>query len=455
MTCIKYWRLFRVTMTVAVAIVLAGGVSGAQEVQVLAAMNMRIVGHTDLNGQGDGGEGMDLRQYPDGRRIFFFAHVNAPNCLSIVDVTEPDAPEVLHQMPTVAGHVRCNSLAVAEDVLIIAQNTDEPGQPYGGARIYDVSDPEAPQELAYFDTSGGPSRGAHFVWFTDGEYAYLSTGAPDFEPAVPPRGDDQFLMIVDVRDPRNPKEVGRWWLPGQRKGEPGAPLPRTKTRDGVRMHTGFTSPERPDRFYAGWIDGGMVILDISDKTQPTLVGHRSWYPITDGYIAHTAMPILPRDLVIATHEARGQGCVGHPDARPSTREGLQMPMWTIDISDERNPREIVQFPAPANTEELCEGIRGAFGAHNIHMNRPTPNSARLTQTVVAAMFAAGVRVYSIADPERPEEIGYLVPDAPPGSNVGVVQNNDVFVDENGLIYANDRHTGGLYIMEYTGSVPLR
>jgi hypothetical protein len=29
------------------------------------------------------------------------------------------------------------------------------------------------------------------------------------------------------------------------------------------------------------------------------------------------------------------------------------------------------------------------------------------------------------------------------------------VDEKGLIYANDRLTGGLYVLEYTGRVPLR
>lgn len=409
----------------------------------LDARHMRIVGHTDLNGRGNGGEGLALHQYPDGRRVLFYAHTAAPDCLSVVDVTDPAAPTVLAQLPTVADHVRCNSLGVSGTTLIIAQNTDEPGQPLGGARIYDVSDPAKPQEVAFFDTSGGPSRGAHFVWFVDGAYAYLSTGAPDFEPAVPPRGDDQFLMIVDVRDPRNPQEVGRWWMPGQRAGEPGAPLPRTTSRDGVRLHTACVFPERPDRLYAGWIDGGVVILDISDKTKPTLVGQRSWYPTTQGYIAHSALPLLDRHVVVATQEANRERCEDWPK-----------PLWTVDISDEANPREITQFPYPANLEQFCRA-GGRFGAHNIHMNRPQPHSARLTQTIVASFFNAGVRVYSIVDPNRPEEIGYLVPAAPPSSPSGTIQINDVFVDERGLIYAADRTTGGLYIMEYTGPVPLR
>jgi hypothetical protein len=33
--------------------------------------------------------------------------------------------------------------------------------------------------------------------------------------------------------------------------------------------------------------------------------------------------------------------------------------------------------------------------------------------------------------------------------------NDVYLDEKGWIYVNDRDTGGLYILEYTGPAPLR
>jgi hypothetical protein len=47
------------------------------------------------------------------------------------------------------------------------------------------------------------------VWSVDGQFAYISTGAADFTPAYP--ADNQFYMIVDVRDPHRPAEVGRWW----------------------------------------------------------------------------------------------------------------------------------------------------------------------------------------------------------------------------------------------------
>ena len=52
--------------------------------RVASASNMEIIGHSDLNGAGKGGEGLALRQYPDGRRILFLAHESAPMCVSII-----------------------------------------------------------------------------------------------------------------------------------------------------------------------------------------------------------------------------------------------------------------------------------------------------------------------------------------------------------------------------------
>jgi len=46
--------------------------------KVAEASNMTIIGHSDLNGAGKGGEGLALRQYPDGRRILFLAHESGP-----------------------------------------------------------------------------------------------------------------------------------------------------------------------------------------------------------------------------------------------------------------------------------------------------------------------------------------------------------------------------------------
>lgn len=405
-----------------------------------AASDMQLIGHSDLNGAGKGGEGLALKQYPDGKRVLFLAHESAPMCLSVIDVTKPEAPGVITQIPVEADFVRCNSLALSGNTLVVAHQTEKPGQEHAGIDIYDVADPAHPNKLSHFDTSGPHSRGVHFVWFTDGHYAYLSTGARDFTPHN--QKDDQFLMIVDVSNPRQPKEAGRWWLPGTRVGDSVPEPPRVQTNDsGIRMHSLTVPADRPDRAYIGWIDGGWVILDIADKAHPKLVAHRSWVSMDQGF-AHTVVAIPSRGIAIQSEEAIGNKCSDWPKRN-----------WVWDIKDERHPYPLAPFPPAPDQTALCQA-GGRFGAHNIDMNRPHPNSAILNNTVVGSYFDGGIRAYSIADPAQPKEIGYFVPKAPPGNATHTIQINDVYVDEHGLIYANDRLSGGLYIVRYTGESPL-
>lgn len=413
----------------------------AAPVGAVEESNMEIIGHNDLNGHGNGGEGLALKKYADGRRVLFLAHESGPECVSVVDVTHPETPTVMLQIPVEADYVRCNSLSLAGSILAVAHQTEKVGQEHAGLDVYDVADAAHPRKLSHLDTSGPHSRGVHFVWFTDGRYAYLSTGARDFTPKNPK--DDQFLMIADLSDPRRPHEVGRWWLPGTRKGDREPPPPRVSPFDaGIRMHSLVVPADRPDRAYVGWIDGGFVILDIADKAHPKLVTHRSWQSFGNGF-AHTALPLFSHNVLIQTEEATMDLCKDWPKRD-----------WVIDITDEKAPYPLAVLPPPHDQAALCKA-GGRFGAHNIHMNRPVDTSRTLKDTVVGSFFGGGVRAYSVADPDHPVEIGYVIPAPPSGNKGGTVQINDVYVDENGLIYANDRFHGGLYVIRYTGTVPLQ
>ncbi len=429
-------------ITLAAALLMPAVRSHADQIPAVAeASNMQIIGHSDLNGAGKGGEGLALGQYANGQRVLFLAHESAPMCVSVIDVTHPEDPKVITQLPVEANFARCNSLGLSGTTLAVAHQVEKPGQPYAGMDVYDVSDPTQPKKLSHFDTSGPHSRGVHYLWFTDGQFAYLSTGAKDFVPHN--QDDDQFLMIVDLRDPAHPQEAGRWWMPGTRVGDKEPPPPRVAPFDaGIRMHSPALSPDRPDRVYIGWIDGGLVILDISDKSHPKLVAHKSWQSVGDGF-AHTLVPIPSRNLLIQSEEATAANCKDWPKRD-----------WVWDISNERNIIPLAAFPPPADFSALCQA-GGRFGAHNIDMNRPVSTSRTLSRTVVGSFFNGGIRAYSIEDPYHPVEIGYLVEAAPPGNQTHTIQINDVYVDENGLIYANDRLSGGLDIVKYTGSVPLQ
>jgi hypothetical protein len=405
------------------------------------ARDFTLIAQHDLAGHGKGGEGLVLQVRPDGRRIFYVAHESEPMAASILDVTDPRRPELLCQLPVEQPRVRGNSLAVVDDLLLVARQVAEPGDKPAGLWLYDVSDPAAPRPLSFFDTSGGRSQGVHFVWCVDKQYAHISTGAPDFMPSSP--GDHQFYMIVDISDPENPREAGRWWLPGTREGDREAPAgPRRQARDnGMRMHNANVLPGRPDRAYLGYIDGGVLVMDISDVSAPRLVGRLEYPSELPGW-SHTATPLPGRDLLLVSEEA----------VVPNGGDDPKL-MRLVDISDETRPRFRSVMPLPENHEEL-RVRKGRFGAHNVHEIMPLAGCGVSENFAVGTFFGGGMRLYDIRDADQPSEIGYYIPDAPPQSPLGNSQVNDVYVDERGLFYAVDRYGGGLYILEYSGPVTL-
>ena len=74
----------------------------------------------------------------------------------------------------------------------------------------------------------------------------MATGTPDSKPTN--AKDDQFYVILDVKDPTNPREAGRWWFPGTQEGDGVAPPARHPDFDtGHSLHNANVYPERPDR----------------------------------------------------------------------------------------------------------------------------------------------------------------------------------------------------------------
>jgi hypothetical protein len=397
--------------------------------------NMRLIAQDRLLEHGGVGEGMALQKTRDGRRIMWMAHENAPKNYTAVDVTDPRAPKVILQTDLPHNNMRSNSLDVVGDVMAVAYQTRSHGMQPAGIELLDISEPERPRRISFFDRSGQFSRGVHCLWFVDGEYIHCASGAPDFTPTHPL--DDQVYMIVDVRDPTRPEEVGRWWLPGTREGDDASPPPRLPKfgprPGGIRAHNTNVYPERPDRAYVGYFDGGAVILDISDKVRPKPIS--IWNPAPPFHgLTHTVLPLLSRDLLLITEEAVEDHGADWPKLT-----------WVVDARNERNLVPVSTCPLPPVEEFKIRG--GRFGSHNFHENRPGETSFRSDTIVFGSYFNAGVRVFDLSDPLRPEERAFFIPEAPAGSRVNSAQINDVYVDENGLVYAVDRFTGGLYIIE--------
>jgi len=399
------------------------------------AFNMRLLAHHDLSGFGGIGEGMAMQMARDGRRILWLAHESAPKNFTAVEVSDPRAPKVVVQTDLPHAKVRSNSLDLVGDTMAVAYQTKDPGLKPAGFELFDVRIPEQPRLITHFDASGEHSRGVHALWFVDGEFIHMASGAADFKPTH--RNDDQFYRIVDVRDVTRPMEVGRWWLPGTREGDAEPPPQRLDPRfdSGFRAHNTNVYPQRPDRAYIGYIDGGALILDIADKAHPKLVGRWRNSPPFNGF-THTVLPLLDRNLLVVSDE-----CVKD--------DGFDWPklVWLLDARAEANPVPIATLPAPPHGAFAHRG--GRFGAHNLHENLPAPTSWRSEEIVIGTFFNAGVRAYDIANPFEPREIAYYVPAAPALSRAGAIQLNDVYVDDRRIVYAVDRFAGGLYVLEMT------
>src|SRR5688572_18818596 len=188
------------------------------------SFNMRLLAHHELQGFGGMGEGMGLQLAKGGRRILWLAHESAPKNFTGVDVTDPRRPKVVVQTDLPHAKMRSNSLEVVGDVMAVAYQVATPGLQPAGVELFDLSTPEAPRKVGFFDSSGPHSRGVHQLWFVDGEYLTCAAGAPDFTPRN--QLDHQAFRIIDVRDPARPEEVGRWWFPGTREGDAEPPVPR-------------------------------------------------------------------------------------------------------------------------------------------------------------------------------------------------------------------------------------
>jgi len=349
--------------------------------------------------------------------------------LSIVEVTDPARPRFVRFIEGPANTWTLQ-VQIAEGRMVTSLERipdgwgGEPGGSYDeGFVIWDLADPENPQRLGQFKTGGG---GTHRNYFDGGRYVY-ATGMPD-------GFDGHILQIVDIADPANPREISRWWRPGQwvAGGESGAPK-------GTMLHGG--AYVKGDRAYLPYSAGGFVILDISDKTKPRMVSDLPFSPPFQSFIAvHTAVPLQARPLVIVNSEAIAEHC-----DEPLGYGGI------VDVRDETKPRLISLFPLPKPPQGM--GVRnfcerpGRFGPHNQHQPQYQSILWQDEDIVFLTYFNAGLRAFDITDPRFPKEVGYYIAPDPlvrlgplPATGLAT-QSEDVVVDARGNIFVSDKNHG--------------
>jgi hypothetical protein len=312
---------------------------------------------------------------------------------------------------------------ILDDIMLVNQEImpwaePDPSLPTG-FKVFSLEDPARPREIAYYHM---PGHGVHRMKFVEHPYAYMSGSDTGF--------NRQFFMVMDLSDPANPTEVSRWWLEGMNEGA-GEVVPWHPDRFVWHHHASISG----NRAYCSWWDAGVVVLDISDKKNPELVNHIPFddlrKPPQISGSTHSVLALPERGLLVVAEEEITDGM-----------EAQKKYVRILDISDEMNPRQISILPEP---EGDYHRRGGRFGPHNLHEMRP--GTYQNDNEVYVTYFSAGVRVYDISDPYSPREVAYHVPPSPDGSRA--IQMNDIIVNADGLIYATDRYSGGLYIFERT------
>ena len=407
------------------------------------ARAMRIVGYTDQGGRPDAVQVMVQRGYA------YVGHMFSKG-FSVIDVRDAKNPRAVGYIAAPPNtwniHLQVHDdlllVIYAKDMFAAAEFADERayykgalGKTVGtaeakrvrdwsaGLAVYDVSKPEAPRRIGFMDIAGG---GIHRVWYTGGKWAYASVLLDGFT--------DYIFMTIDMSDPANPREAGRWWIPGMNLAAGETPSWEATRRYG--LHHPIV---HGDTAYCAWRDAGMVVLDVKDRAKPKPIVHRNWSPPYGGG-THNCLPLPDRDLLVVLDEA----VLDHQE------DGLKL-IWVFDNRVPQNPVSIATFPTPAEADYKSKD--GHFGPHNIHENRP--GSFVSSKLIFATYQNAGVRVFDMSDAFAPKDVGCLVPPQPQRladtrpNRARVIQSADVFVDAAGLIYATD-YNAGLYILEFDG-----
>ena len=444
-------------------------------------LNLRLVGHNDL--QARSAYQPIVHRYGE-RRILFVGHhageaLNPAtgqiekNGLSVVDVTDPTRPTYLVHFPPTGTeasgtqHVQvCDGSALpnGDDAKVYAIRTNG----NLGYEVLDVTDPAAPKFLTTIAETGVSSRPESergnrethkFQWDCATGIAYMNGTAPGWRVT-------RVLQTFDVSDPSSPKHVRDFGLAGYEPTATG-PYPEPQV---AGLHQPFVVG---NRMYLGYNSGEEGVLQIVDRElfmsgdpEPTAANLRapeiSRIDLPSYWGVHTAKPIYgfdiadyadnsearTRDLLLVSSEAGTFRCQEPRDV-----------MLIFDITEERHPLPISSFQVHEEPGDFCHR-GGRFGPHSF---ADAYHPAFDKKLVVLAYFNAGVRVVDIRNPFEPKEVARFIPEVTENTTEScieidgarqcdrAIQTNNVNLDDRGYIYALDRASTGLHVLELTGA----
>lgn len=308
-----------------------------------------------------------------------------------------------------------------------------------GITTVDVSDPENPQELAFYNLKD--ETGVHNCFLNE-DHAYLTVNSAhvfeDDEGVGVRIFGDSGVEIVDISDPANPEHAATWRLRDEFESFANA---------GVNPHHDCFVQD--DLAYCAFWDAGIVVLDVGDPSSPELVAQFGDAPNADEEIR----PFRPEEETFGDYGAEvfpleryyaGEGNAHYVQPTPDGTYTL--------VGDEKFPNRLEENPSTDqfggirifNTSDLGDVERDGFIAPPEGDRLRTAHNFDVTQDRLhSSWYHGGVRLFDISDRADPDELARYRPE-------GVAFWTAVFDGEftAGGVYGarSDDHDGGVVFL---------
>jgi hypothetical protein len=260
--------------------------------------------------------GVDGRDY-----VYAGTYGGCPGCaagkLYAWDVTDPAAPRLTDSVTVDATNINDVAVNAARTLAVLTREGARSRR--NGIVILDLKDPAHPRRLSeYWETLTG---GAHNVWI-DGDRAYV----------VDQGGGE--MAIVDLTDPADPREVGRWGLPDS----PNRFLQDVAVKDGLA--------------YLSYWDDGLVVVDVGNGVRegtarrPKLVGqYRYRVQWRGNRYGNTAYAFPYTNAAGKKYVFVGDQIMPR-DADLNHRFDTGGYVHVLDVNDPASPREVAAYGVP-------------------------------------------------------------------------------------------------------------
>ena len=240
----------------------------------------------------------------------------------------------------------------------------------GGLDIVDARNKANPQRIKLLQY---PGSGTHNAWTTeDGNYVLTTDEVGSTQ---------KTLKVWDIRNVQNPSKVAEF------------------SNSVAIVHNVFV---KGNLAYVAWYADGLKVVDITNPSNPTLVGYYDSYPgapVAQYVGAWGAFPYYPSGKVIISDIQTGLYVLRYkaPDTGPPPPVPARFALYQ-NFPNPFNPTTVIRFDLPRETNATLT-LHNVLGQEIRVLRRGTLSAGAHTVQVDAQSLASGVYIYRLESSE--------------------------------------------------------